>query len=122
MPTSNPRTRPSFAALAQNLTTVVSTSGDSGHACLPEGLEIVMQRSAESCQNRRWRLALAREHRYPSDDEVENCRHAFKVPDGVAERRLERCRTHPKSQRRIRYHIIELTWTELMNPDPLVRA
>ena len=100
-----------FSTFAQNLVGTVPTDGHR-HAGMPEGLEIVMQRFSFVCGRRRWRLALAREQIYPSTDEVESCRLAFVVPPSAVVRRFERCRTHPKTGRRILYHVAELIWLE----------
>lgn len=100
-----------FTALAKEVKSAISATGGHNHVRLTEGLEIVMQRTSSDCR-RRWRLALAREQIYPSLDEVDSCRQAFAVPTYALERRLERCRAHPKTGRRIHYHVVELTWLE----------
>ena len=100
-----------FSTCAASLAGTVPTDGHR-HARMPEGLEIVMQRFSFGCGRRRWRLALAREQLYPSTDEVESCRLAFVVPPSAVVRRFERCRTHPKTGRRILYHVAELIWLE----------
>lgn len=101
----------SLTTFATDLAHRVAADGRHRYTRLPQGLELVMQRIPDGCR-RIWRLALAREQEYPSDDEIEGCCAAFDVPDSAAERRLIRCRTHPKTGRRIHYLVVEFTWHE----------
>lgn len=75
---------------------------------LANGLDIILQR----IDDRRWRLALAREGVYPSETEVTTCRRYFDVPDTADEQRSPRQYHHPKTRRVIEYRRVEITWTE----------
>jgi hypothetical protein len=111
LPTS--RFSASFDAYANDVANLLCDEAGHRHARLPQGLEIVMQRAPESCSRRRWRLAIAREQHFPSADEADACCLAFKVPSSATQRRMVRTRLHPRSGRRIRYHVIEFTWQEM---------
>lgn len=112
---NRPTARSSAAldAYANDVAHLLTNESGHRHARLPQGLEIVMQRAPESCSRRRWRLAIAREQLFPSADEAEACFLAFKVPPSATQRRLVRSRLHPRTGRRIRYHVIEFTWQEM---------
>lgn len=45
--------------LAQNVVSSVLTTGSDGRMRLPQGLELLMQRTPDGCHRHRWRLALA---------------------------------------------------------------
>ncbi len=81
-------------------------------ARLPEGLEMVFERVPDGHMRRRWRLVLAREHSYPTIDEVEACCIAFKIPPSVTQKQFTDFRVHQKSKRRMHMHVVELTWQE----------
>jgi hypothetical protein len=101
----NPQTR--LTLLAGEMRGSVERTGHHAHQKLPHGLEIVMQRTEG-----RWRLAMAREGVWPSDVEVEVCRHAFHVPDGSLELRKRHLRRHPKTGRQFIYSVVEVYWME----------
>ena len=111
LPTS--RSSAAFNAYATDVAHLLSNETGHHHARLPQGLEIVMQRTPESCSRRRWRLAIAREQQFPSADEADTCCLAFKVPSSATQRRMVRTRLHPRTGRRIRYFVIEFTWQEM---------
>jgi hypothetical protein len=102
------RTRP--ANLAGDMRTAVEGSHAQSQCRLPHGLEIVLQR-----QDGQWRLTLAREWVWPSEEEMEGCLAAFHVPDGALQRRGQQCLRHPKSGRRTVSYVVELSWTERDN-------
>ena len=78
-------------------------------ATLPGGLELVLSRQAGDL----WRLALRRERVYPSDTEASILAEVFGVPDGIERaNRRSWLDTHPKSQRQVRWCVVELTWRE----------
>ncbi len=96
--------------LAQNVVSSVLTTGSDGRMRLPQGLELLMQRTPDGCHRHRWRLALAREDRDPSPEEIDACREAFHIPPAAFDRHVVQWRVHPKSLRRIHYHVVELSW------------
>ena len=99
-----------FSSLAQDVLSSILATGSDGKVRLPQGLELLMQRTPDGCHSHRWRLALAREDRAPSPEEIDACREAFRVPPSAIERHMVQWRVHPKSLRRIHYKVVELSW------------
>lgn len=86
-------------------------------ATLPGGLELVLSRQAGDT----WRLALRRERVYPSDTEASILAEVFGVPDGIeSARRRSWLDTHPKSERSVRWCVVEFVWREI--PEPVEAA
>lgn len=77
------------------------------HRKLPNGLEIVLQKTG----NQR-RLALAREDVNPSQHEVSQCYSAFAVPEGTEVSYIKRASYHGKMGRQKLYHVAEMEWIE----------
>ena len=109
-----------FSNLAQDVVSSVLTTGSDGKVRLPQGLELLMQRTPDGCHRHHWRLALAREDREPSPEEIDACREAFHIPPSAIERHVVQWRVHPKSLRRIHYQVVELSWFDatLRKPAP----
>lgn len=82
------------------------------HARLGSGLELVYQQ-----QGPQRRLALAREKVEPFAPEIEAVRAAFNVPPAAEERRFQKSRRHPKTNRQVVYSVVELTWLHLPTPE-----
>jgi len=78
---------------------------------LARGLRVVLER-----QGARWRLALGRPDVAPSAMEVEICRRAFGVPEGAAELSKVTAHVEPKTQTRVTFRVVELSWVEDVAP------
>ena len=74
---------------------------------LARGLDLVLSHRAEA-----WRLALRREEVYPSDQEAAILFRAFGVPEGTEPEKRKQSETHPSTQRRIEWRIVEFNWRE----------
>jgi|WetSurMetagenome_2_1015567.scaffolds.fasta_scaffold1053042_2 hypothetical protein len=88
-------------------------------ATLPGGLELVLSRQGGDI----WRLALRRERVYPSDTEASILAEVFGVPDGLeAAHRRSWQDKHPKTERSVRWCIVEFVWREIPGqaPTPVV--
>jgi hypothetical protein len=84
-------------------------------ATLPGGLELVLSRQAGDT----WRLALRRERVYPSDTDASILAEVFAVPDGIESvRRRSWQDTHPKSERSVRWCVVEFVWREIPEHAP----
>lgn len=84
-------------------------------AMLPGGLELVLSRQAGDV----WRLALRRERVYPSDTEASILAEVFGVPDGLeAARRRSWQDKHPKTERAVRWCVVEFVWREIPGQAP----
>jgi hypothetical protein len=79
------------------------------HRPLVKGLQVVLR-----WEDERWRLALGREGVFPSETEVEVCRRAFAVPEGVETARREASWRHPKTLRAVRWQVVEMSWVETL--------
>lgn len=80
------------------------------HRKLSGGLEVVLERRDE-----RWRLALGRLDRFPSETEVALCLAAFNAPAEVTPRQVVRERAGKTDG--LRYHVVETSWIEIKEID-----
>jgi hypothetical protein len=87
---------------------LLSKNNDWKYVALPRGLHIVLQRTG-----RAWRLALAREGVYPSEDEVQICHRSFAVPEGAEVALNVQMRPHPKTKQTQQFNIVEARWREV---------
>lgn len=78
------------------------------HRRLSRGLEIVIQRTGS-----RYRLAIARQGTWPSDDELAVVAKRFNATAAAdfPERTTKKFR-NPKTDTEITYHVIQIEWTE----------
>lgn len=76
------------------------------HRKLSGGLEIVLERRDD-----RWRLALGRLDRFPSDTEMAVCLAAFNAPEDATPHQVVRNR--PGKTDGLRYHVVETSWIEI---------
>ncbi len=108
-PASNP-TNPSnsMEGLAAQLLQQAARPGAYGRIKLATGLDVILHR----LEAHRWRLALARQHAFPSEDELTMWRALVNAPAAAEPQRTYKQHTHPKTQRPILYHVVELTWRE----------
>jgi hypothetical protein len=110
-------TRSKLQTIADEMRASVARNGTGWTtAILPGGLELVLSRQAGDI----WRLALRRERIYPSDTEVSILADVFAVPDGIesAQRRSWQ-EKHPKSERQVRWCVIEFVWREIPGATPV---
>ena len=84
---------------------------------LPGGLDIVLSHIEE-----KWRLALRREKVFPSDTELRICQPLFGVPEGTDARFRQHSETHPTTNRRITWQIVEFKWIESDGADSAATA
>lgn len=75
------------------------------------GLQIVLSHNGPA-----YRLALAREDVYPSDQEIEVSAVSYGVPQGAGEHRFTTTSYHPKTGRKVKIHVVEFTWQDLDAP------
>jgi hypothetical protein len=75
---------------------------------LPRGLQLIL-----SHNNASYRLALAREGVYPSDEEIAICMAHFAVPEGTDPKRFETQTYQAKTGRNVRLYVVELIWRDL---------
>lgn len=80
------------------------------HRKLSGGLELVLERRDE-----RWRLALGRLDRFPSETEMALCLSAFGAPADVTPRQVVRERAGKTDG--LRYQVVEATWIERKEMD-----
>lgn len=107
-PQAPARPAPELGPLAAGMIDQVSGPGRYARLKLATGLDVLLHR----VDAQRWRLALAREHDFPSTAEVDAWRDLFAVPPGAEPHRTCKRHRHPKTGRTILYHVTELTWLE----------
>jgi len=94
--------------IAESMLAILEQPGNHWrHKKLPRGLEILFERKDSTL-----RLELAREDVSPSQHEIRLCREAFGVPASVEVDMVQRLAYHVKTNRRIIYHVAEMSWIE----------
>ncbi len=97
-----------LTTIADDLRTLVGAQPGWAQRSLPAGLRIVYQRLEDGTT----RLALACEHAYPAEEDVERARTAFHVPPAAEAHYSDHRWINPKTKRPVIFHRVELRWME----------
>lgn len=95
--------------IAVQMRQAVARPGEWTRYKMAHGLDIILHHTDDV----HWRLAAAREGAYPSVSEIEVLRERFGVPFAAEETRSQKYHTHPKTGRRIAYHVVEIIWRQV---------